>query len=1163
MAKINLGRVGFVIEGDYDASKTYKVLSIVLYEGSSYCCIKDTLIAGVLPTNEEYFVLHSLRGIQGEPGIGAKGDKGDALKFEDLTPEQLESLTKDLETLKYSVRTVETKVGQIGILGSDYDLFRIGIEISGIPKVLNEEVTVTIADIPVGMNMYLKVDSLVVAQKSSVVSEYFNTSYEISKLFVDEDLKTKVTIKCIRAVAVDVVAYIQAEYIKGFGDMLELSITVPVAINPQDVSLTFPKLKYNKNKVISLTVDDCYSTWNNVFSPINKRWVDNELLSFFIPGDGRSFFYHKDFAYTAGGVTYNKSEGAYPTKALEYTDGAGIRKRLAFTNAYWPWKMGARDYIGTWAWPWITPPEARMAFDFGSTMAYHDLEAVEAYKTANGNTNVSQEFFAQAVKDTATLSKSLIDYAPKVIVNPNGDPNYVKLSWTVPEIQYQVAAAILPDGQGTVFDNRYFKYNSDIVLNDKEVQKFITRRLFYNSGEAEFKNFIATNQAKPDADKEWCIYGIHRPTANTRQLLIDLEELYGATGDDSMWMPSLDEFFEYWFMTKYGAIHKTIDGQVIKFRIYLPCNDNFWFKSASVLASGISDLTGVSVAFSDNCYGGSFGISDSKLLVNFDFNQAVVERANRYLTILETNPNQEYAYDDAAYFVQQIRNDLRASYQARLDVFGTSPTLNSIVINNGDSETSSRDITIQLNKVGIHTHIMISEVSDFSGASWIENGSNSINYTCSEGLASKTIYVKIKNSLGESASKFSSITLVSPTTLVLNSVTINSGNDTTSNRNISVSLNLTGTPTHYMISENSAFTGASWLTYSSPSLSFTLTETLGAKTVYVKIKDATNESASKYDSITLEAISAIVLNSVSVNAGAASTTSRTVSVAIATSKAPTHYRMGEVADLSGVAWTAFVSSPISFTLTESTGVKTVYVQVKDATSESSILNDSITLEAAQQTKAVLSFSYNFANGNVVYDTSTGKTINTCNAKGYNASYTPKQLKSLSNAALPWYINFDADIMTTDDEFTDAGAQITDGASYNPTLSGNTGPYEDIFISKVMIPTWVSSTRKKARLFLTLPAGSFVMKFIMSTAVTASVDEASRIESFYRVDVGGVKGTPVVCGPSGFTGVNNVGFNAEISLNVATTANDNVVVAFYSNVALGRPGISLIEITQLP
>lgn len=89
-----------------------------------------------------------------------------------------------------------------------------------------------------------------------------------------------------------------------------------------------------------------------------------------------------------------------------------------------------------------------------------------------------------------------------------------------------------------------------------------------------------------------------------------------------------------------------------------------------------------------------------------------------------------------------------------------------------------------------------------------------------------------------------------------------------------------------------------------------------------------------------------------------------------------------------------------------------------------------------------------------------------------------------------------------------------------------------------------------------------MKFIMSTAVAASVDEASRVESFYRVDVGGVKGTPVLCGPSGFTGVNNVDFNAEISFNVATTANDNVVVAFYSNVALGRPGISLIEITQL-
>lgn len=46
----------------YDATKLYVMNNKVAYNGSSYVCIKDLTEAGILPTNEEYWLLIALRG---------------------------------------------------------------------------------------------------------------------------------------------------------------------------------------------------------------------------------------------------------------------------------------------------------------------------------------------------------------------------------------------------------------------------------------------------------------------------------------------------------------------------------------------------------------------------------------------------------------------------------------------------------------------------------------------------------------------------------------------------------------------------------------------------------------------------------------------------------------------------------------------------------------------------------------------------------------------------------------------------------------------------------------------------------------------------------------------------------------------------------------------
>ncbi len=63
MAKQLLGRVAMDFKGEFNSSSTYEKLDVVVYEGCSYCTLKET--KGNLPTNEEFFALLVRKPISG------------------------------------------------------------------------------------------------------------------------------------------------------------------------------------------------------------------------------------------------------------------------------------------------------------------------------------------------------------------------------------------------------------------------------------------------------------------------------------------------------------------------------------------------------------------------------------------------------------------------------------------------------------------------------------------------------------------------------------------------------------------------------------------------------------------------------------------------------------------------------------------------------------------------------------------------------------------------------------------------------------------------------------------------------------------------------------------------------------------------------------------
>lgn len=91
-------------------------------------------------------------------------------------------------------------------------------------------------------------------------------------------------------------------------------------------------------------------------------------------------------------------------------------------------------------------------------------------------------------------------------------------------------------------------------------------------------------------------------------------------------------------------------------------------------------------------------------------------------------------------------------------------------------------------------------------------------------------------------------------------------------------------------------------------------------------------------------ITAINLSSISINRGSVTTVSREVTITPSYTGVPTHYRTGETSDLTAVSWIAYSGGNIPYTLSSGYGEKTVYLQLKNAESESAVRSSVITYE---------------------------------------------------------------------------------------------------------------------------------------------------------------------------------------------------------------------------
>jgi hypothetical protein len=269
------------------------------------------------------------------------------------------------------------------------------------------------------------------------------------------------------------------------------------------------------------------------------------------------------------------------------------------------------------------------------------------------------------------------------------------------------------------------------------------------------------------------------------------------------------------------------------------------------------------------------------------------------------------------------------------------PVISTFQVNNGAAETNSRTVMLNNTATGSPTHYMASESAGFADASW-QTYAVAPDFTLSSGDGAKAVYYKVKNANGESAVVYDTITFKELP--VVTAFLINNNATETTSRTVTLNNTATGSPTHYMASESSGFTGASWQTYATAP-GFMLGAGDGAKAVYFKVRNASGESAVVTDAITLKELP--VVSTFQINNGATETTSRTVTLNNTATGSPTHSMASESPKFKNAAWKTYMGAP-RFTLSASKGTKTVYFKVKNANGGSAVVNDTITLNKAQK-----------------------------------------------------------------------------------------------------------------------------------------------------------------------------------------------------------------------
>lgn len=479
-------------------------------------------------------------------------------------------------------------IGENGVILQD--LFSKMLELKELPETENEEKIYDIADEPIGNNLYLVIDNITISGGIDVFSSINNDHYKFE--IIRETATSLPKIKCICLIAntKNFTAKIKLSYIKYFGEKVSFTIECASEAEANSLGLSIPKLKFNKEAVISLTADDASAShYCALFNYIHNR-----------PYSLGYFFHHNQ--YDAGDLP--KADAAHPDdaifaplgKTLGFTDGCGIERRITFDCAIWANAKSGENIMMDWIIPvdpsannqyrFMTPylvwGDLIPMLEFGCSISQHNVDTPKP-ETSEGILN---GYILDTIK---TLQK--INRGFKILTRPDGNNTYVNVSLAFPQ-----HLAIIGENAPTVFQ---YPFSENFNM-----YKCLQQRRFPTEATDYITEVISPEMQKSKEERRWMHIGIHRAGQTSLDYVLWLNNNLGKDGSDVAWMTTPDEFYEYWYMRKYAKIVKTVIGATANLDIYIPKGQYFYFPELTFMTnqniSGINNIHDKIKGFSFN-----------------------------------------------------------------------------------------------------------------------------------------------------------------------------------------------------------------------------------------------------------------------------------------------------------------------------------------------------------------------------------------------------------------------------------------------------------------------------------------------------------------------------------------------------------------------------------
>ncbi|MDD3037764.1 hypothetical protein [Bacteroides sp.] len=417
-------------------------------------------------------------------------------------------------------------------------------------------------------------------------------------------------------------------------------------IDATRIQTEIPILKYNKQWLLMLTQDDCQqSSYCRTWAAINGKPISSSKLypdpTENNPDRQIDYYYH---------AVQLKKEDLPPTiipagKSLGSTDGTGNEVRFAFTAAIWPEKEMmtqkitvtpgfTKNYYRFYRGGSLVWDDVSEILNYGSGIAFHDVE-VENVKDPG---SILDHFnIAQTI-----IQDKLSGRGCKTLAEPNGNKTYIEAANQYASIQTITA-------QTQANDIYPFKVTNDL-------HKVVQNR-YFNENPNEFKQLIQKEIDKFHPKERKGIHiGVHNTDDNWIKLLTWINNTYGKDGDDSVWFPCLEEYYEY----NYYRIHGTtmveqIDPSTLKLTINLPSGQYFYYPSITVNLYGISLDNIASIEADDIVTGLSYANFEEGMMVNIDCRKYLTEHAEKFIEQYEKDKSNQSNKADALYFVNILK----------------------------------------------------------------------------------------------------------------------------------------------------------------------------------------------------------------------------------------------------------------------------------------------------------------------------------------------------------------------------------------------------------------------------------------------------------------------------------------------------------------------------